>query len=175
MATSPSFLPLRTGCVLSQLDPVTVDNVVTVIRKLPDKQCSTDILPTSLLKKCADELAPFLTHLFNRSLSDGAVPASFKSAFITPRLKKPGLDAAEACSYQPISNLSVISKMLERLVATRLLAYLDESGLMPSYAVCVSSQPLDRDGCSESVVRHSSSARSRRFRCSSAPRFVSGI
>ena len=45
---------------------------------------------------------------------------------------QPGLDAAEACSYRPILNLSVISKMLERLVATRLLAYLDETGLMLS-------------------------------------------
>jgi len=131
-AASPSFLPVRTGCILSELSPVTVDDVIAIIRKLPDKQCSTDILPTSLLKKCADELAPFLTYLFNRSLSDGVVPASFKSAFITPRLKKPGLDAAEACSHRPISNLSVISKMLERLVAIRLLAYLDESGLMPT-------------------------------------------
>jgi len=55
-----------------------------------------------------------------------------RSSFITPRLKKPGLDAAEACSCRPISNLSVISKMLERLFATRLLTYLDESGLIPS-------------------------------------------
>ena len=67
-AASPSFLPVRTGCVLSQLGPVTVEDVIAVIRKLSDKQCSTDIQLTSLLKKCADELAPFLTHLFNRSM-----------------------------------------------------------------------------------------------------------
>ena len=49
---------------------------------------------------------------------------SFKSAYITPLLKKPDLDPAENKSYRPISHLSVLSKTLERLVAHHLLNYL---------------------------------------------------
>ena len=48
-------------------------------------------------------------------LSTGCVPASFKDSFVTPILKKSGLDDASPSSYRPISYLSVISKMLERL------------------------------------------------------------
>jgi len=44
-------------------------------------------------------LAPFIAELFNRSLSKGKFPAIFKEAFITPALKKPGLDAADVSSY----------------------------------------------------------------------------
>jgi len=43
-------------------------------------------------------------------------PATFKEASITPVLKKPGLHATSASSHRPISNLSVLSKLLERLV-----------------------------------------------------------
>jgi len=52
------------------------------VRALPDKQCSLDPMPTSLLKEHIDLLAPFLVELFNRSLSLGVFPASFKIAYI---------------------------------------------------------------------------------------------
>jgi len=41
------------------------------------------------------------------------------------------MDPADVQSYRPISNLSVLSKLLERLVARQLLAYLNTSGLLP--------------------------------------------
>ena len=50
--------------------------------------------------------------------------------------KKADLDPSDARSYRPISNVSVVSKLLERLVAKRMLSYLTSyltsSGLMPS-------------------------------------------
>jgi len=45
-----------------------------------------------------------------------------KSAYITPILKKTDMDPAE--TYRPISNLSVLSKLLERLVSKQLVTYL---------------------------------------------------
>jgi len=82
-------------------------------------------------KKCADVLVPFLCHMLNASLQQGYVPSIFKSAFITPLLKKPDLDSADVKSYRPISNLSVLSKLLERLVARQLLDYLNAHHLLP--------------------------------------------
>ena len=76
-------------------------------------------------------LAPFLVELLNRSLELGVVPSVFKSAYITPLLKKADLDPADAKSYRPISNLTVLSKLLERLVARQLLDYLKSSNLLP--------------------------------------------
>ena len=54
---------------MSVFSPVTVDELHTAIRRLSDKQCDTDLLPTWLFKLCADQLAPFLCRLFNRSFS----------------------------------------------------------------------------------------------------------
>jgi len=56
----------------------------------------------------------------------------FKEAFVTPVIKKPSLDAAEVSSYRPISNLPVISKLLERLVTKQLTDYLRSADLLPS-------------------------------------------
>ena len=69
--------------------------------------------------------------MFNTSLQQGIVPSTFKSAFITPLLKKPDLDSADVKSYRPISNLPVQSKLLERLVARQLLDYLNAQHLLP--------------------------------------------
>jgi len=82
--------------------------VVDAIRRLPDKQSAADPIPTSVLKQIADVIAPFIVEMFNRSLSEGHFPAVFKKAFITPDMKKPGLDAADTSSYRPISNLPVV-------------------------------------------------------------------
>ena len=57
----------------------------------------------------------------------------YKAACITPLLKKTSLDATVVKSYQPISNLSVLSKLLERLVAMQLIDYLKSAKLFPLY------------------------------------------
>jgi len=72
-------------------------------------------------------------NLFNRSLTTGCVPAAFKAAYISPRLKKVDLDSSDVRSYRPISNLSVLSKLLERRVARQLLAHLNSNGLLPRF------------------------------------------
>jgi len=78
-----------------------------------------------------DDLAPFLGYLFNRSLAEGCIPPSQKRALVFPSLKKPNLDTNLCQNYRPISNLSFLSKTLERLVSLQLLPYLEQSGLLP--------------------------------------------
>jgi len=66
---------------------VTVEEVVVAIRKLPDKSCGLDVLPTPQLKLVADLIAPFLCELFNLSLTTATVPEAFMFMYVTPRLK----------------------------------------------------------------------------------------
>ena len=130
-APPPLFTSCPTDCVLSAFRSLTVDDVIAVVRKLPDKQCSSDPIPTRLLKDSVDIIAPYIVELFNRSLSTGSVPMDFKAAYITPLLKKANLDPDDVRSYRPISNLSVMSKLLERLVAQQLVNYLNIAKLLP--------------------------------------------
>jgi len=89
---NPTLSTNRSGVSLVSFTPVSVDDVVSAICRLPDKSSAADPLPVSVMKLVSEEIAPFLTKLFNRSMSAGHFPVAFKDAFITPALKKPGLD-----------------------------------------------------------------------------------
>ena len=60
-----------------------------------------------------------LTEVFNLSLKTNSIPTIWKTATIIPILK-PGKEPTKAASYRPISLLSNISKVLERLVLARI-------------------------------------------------------
>ena len=70
---------------------------------------------TWLVKEMHGLLAPFVALLFNKSLDTGCFPAEFKQAVVRPLLKKSGLDTAEMKNYRPVSNLSFLSKFLEKV------------------------------------------------------------
>jgi len=58
-----SHVPLGTSVV--SFTSVTADDIVSAISRLPDKSSSADLLLLSVMKLVADEIAPFLTELFN--------------------------------------------------------------------------------------------------------------
>jgi hypothetical protein len=131
-STPPDFRSVKSGVAFRAFSPLTTDDVISAVRRLPDKFSAADSIPTSVFKQVIDVIAPFIVALFNRSLAVGHFPAGFKDAFLTPIVKKPGLDITDVCSYRPISNLSVLSKLLERLVALQLRDYLTSADLLPS-------------------------------------------
>ena len=77
----------------------------------PTKSTGPDGISVKTLK---GTIVPSLTRLFNLSLSTGTFPNSWKLAHIIP-VPKSG-DSADPTNYQPISILSVVSKLLERHV-----------------------------------------------------------
>ena len=66
-------------------------------------------------------------HLLTSSLS--TLPINFKEAIVEPILKKESLDHEVYKNFRPISNLSFISKVTEKVVASRLNNHLDEADL----------------------------------------------
>ena len=87
----------------------------------PDKQCDLDPLPTFLLKRCSRALSTTITNIINLSVSTGTFPDSFKHSVLTPLLKKPSLDKEVLSNYRPISNLSLLSKLTEKVVKSSLV------------------------------------------------------
>ena len=131
-APPPTFSAARAGVTFTAFQPLTVDDVISAVRRLPDKSSAADPIPTNILKQVVDPVAPFIAELFNRSLRMGHFPNYFRQAFITPIVKKPNLDPTDVSSYRPISNLPVLSKLLERLVVHQLLDYLTSMDLLPT-------------------------------------------
>ena len=109
----------------------TVDEVRTLLMSTKPKSCSLDPIPTSILFGFMDDVLPFITSMCNKSLLEGQLPLSQRHALVTPILKKDGLDATKVQNYRPISNLTYISKLVERMVCQQLTGFLNESGLLP--------------------------------------------
>lgn len=98
-----------------------------------DKQCPSDPLPMWLVKDVIDTLAPFMTIILSASLSSAEFPSPWKHAIVHPYLKYPGLDPTDVSNFPPVSNLSFLSKLLDRLVNRQLATYFIRSGLLPRH------------------------------------------
>ena len=70
-----------------------------------------------------------ICNIISYSLNSGTVPSIFKQAIITPILKKPSLDPDSLLNYRPISQLPLVSKILERVVSRQLISYLTANNL----------------------------------------------
>ena len=66
-------------------------------------------------------------------MSTGVFPDQFKNCSVHPLLKKSNLDKENLSNYRPISHLSYLSKLTERLVKNRLADHLNENNLMNSF------------------------------------------
>ena len=69
-----------------------VSQVKECILNSGHKSCELDPIPSKLLIECLDSILSSLTGLFNSSLASGIFPQFFKSALVTPILKKRCLD-----------------------------------------------------------------------------------
>src|SRR6218665_350866 len=120
-----------TDCCLPTVNEVTTEEVRRLIITSPPKSCELDPIPTFLLQELLDVLLPLFTMLCNRSIRDGVLPSSQKRSILLPVLKGDGLDAANPVNYRPIANVSFVSKIIEKIVACQLIAYLDRNNLLP--------------------------------------------
>ena len=66
------------------------------------------------------------------SFDEAIVPSGLKRAVLLPRLKKSLLDHELFENFRPVSNLQFIAKAIEKLVAARMLDYLEANELEES-------------------------------------------
>ena len=76
-----------------------------------------------------DILIKPITTIINLSLESGTFPLSFKEAHVTPLLKKSNLPVNKLKNYRPVSNLSFISKIIEKNVSNRLQGHINSNKL----------------------------------------------
>lgn len=106
-----------------------VNEVVTIINGLKDV-CATgwDDIPNNILKRFKLLLAPPLTHIFQLCLANGIFPKLLKKSVVTPIFKAGEKNCVN--NYRPISVLTGLSKILEKIINIRLMKYLEENRLL---------------------------------------------
>ena len=86
-----------------------------------------DLIPTSILKDCVDNLRP-LTHIVNPSLSLSQFPDCLKFPTVTQLLKNPSFERKPKI-YRPVSNLSFLSKLLDQVTIDQLDSHFNNHNL----------------------------------------------
>ena len=115
---------------LHNFEPATEKEVLQIIKASSKASCSLDPIPTHfLVDHLLPVLLPVITDIVNASLSSGIFPELMKIALIKPLLKKITLNPELCKNFRPVSNLSFLSKIVEKVVAARLIHHMSVNGL----------------------------------------------
>ena len=129
-----SDVPENDSCCsgLKSFKVLSEEELHQTIKRMSNKFCELDSIPAWLLKECLPELTPVLLYIVNSSLDTGEFPTTLKHAIIRPVIKKNNVDPDILKNYRPISNLSFVSKLTEKVVLDQLNTYLEENALFSS-------------------------------------------
>jgi len=115
----------------STFKPASESEIFKILFNCPDEQSDSDPIPTWLLKECSALLVvPTVTNIVNLSLNSGNFHHTLKEYVISPLLKKPTLDKDELSNYRPISNPSLLSEKIKRVVKARLSDHLTSNNVL---------------------------------------------
>ena len=81
-----------------------------------------------VLKQLADEIAPCLASIFQRSYDTGKVPSGWKIAHVTPVYKKG--EHYKPSNYRPISLTSIPCKIMEHIIVSNMMRHLETKGIL---------------------------------------------
>ena len=108
------------------------DTILKKISKIkPNKALGLDNISGKLLKDTATVVTPFLNLIFNLSLAEGIFPSDWKNARVSPIYKSGSRD--ECSNYRPISVLSTISKIFEKIVFDQMNEYFASNAILTPY------------------------------------------
>ena len=117
---------------LSQYEPMTTKEFDRLIPSMATKSCKLDAIPTSVLKQIIPSILQIITKIINISLTWGIFVEEWKTAIVHPLLKKVGSELTPL-NYRPVSNLSFLSKLLEKCALQQFNNHCDTNKLLPDY------------------------------------------
>ncbi len=113
-------------------DVISPTHVLDVIKQItPKKSCDKDGISNFLIKFVSLEISTPLAHIFNLSLTLGIYPSEFKTSRVVPIFKNG--DNLSCDNYRPISLVSSIAKVLDKIVAVKLTNHLELNKLLYPY------------------------------------------
>jgi len=96
-----------------------------IIKLSNSKSAGFDNIGPKLIKDVSSIIHDPLVHIFNMSLQNGCVSDKLK---VIPVFKKG--DRSQLTNYRPISLLSIFDKLLEKLMYSKLISYLDQNNIL---------------------------------------------
>ena len=129
--STDSILPTCTT-VFNKFALVSKEELIKIMSVM-NKTCASDPFPTKLLMNHLPAVIDIILHIVNLSISTCIFPSFCKSSIVIPLIKKPGLDSEVLKNYRPVSNLSFLSKIIEKVISTQLVTYIVDNGLTDDF------------------------------------------
>ena len=92
------------------------------------KAYGSDCIPVVVLKNCELELSYILAELFNKYLKESCFPDCWKVSSVVPIFKNVG-ERSTAKNNRPVSLISVVSEVFEKLVNIKIVDHLEKCSL----------------------------------------------
>ena len=126
-----TIMPVCTA-VFDTFQPLSCGVLASIIYKWNRTTCGLDPFPAKLLMSHLSSIINIILRIVNLCFSSGDFPASCNSAIISPLIKKQGLDS-EILNYWPVANLSFISKITEKAIATQIHSHLINNDIVDNF------------------------------------------
>ena len=118
---------------LDKFEPISCKDIQDIVQNLVNKQSAIDVIPCSVFKLVIKELLPALHNIINTSFSTGIFPSILKTSSITPVIKNKNIDTDTFNNYRPISNISIIAKIIEKCVLKQVTNHLHINNLYTTH------------------------------------------
>lgn len=117
----------------TEIESTTDEEILTIIKNLKIKKApGRDNVPNAALKNLPHEGIRALREIFNAALERSYFPHEWKQAAIV-MIHKPNKPKNKTDSYRPISLLSGLSKVYERVIQSRLLSDTEDKNVIPDF------------------------------------------
>jgi hypothetical protein len=103
-----------------------IENIIRSLKAKGSHGC--DGITTKILKISAPFISSPLSYIFNKSMLSGIFPTRLKYATIKPIFKNG--DQKNVANYRPISILPSFSKILEKIMYSRLMTHLETNNIL---------------------------------------------
>ena len=113
------------------LEPVTENEICKIIGTFKNSAAGWNGIKAGIVKHIKEIVCIPLKHICDMSFQSGIFPFELKIANVVPIFKT--IDEMVFSNYRPVSVLPVFSKLLERLVYNRLIAYITNNKLLYEY------------------------------------------
>ena len=141
--TEPNDVPQ-----LSKFSPIHESDLLKIIKAMPTKSCELDYMGTDKIKAVLHTCILSITKIVNLSLDKGAFSNEWKTAIEKPLIKVKKKETTHS-NYRPVSNLSFISKVVERCTLQQLTKHCHNHTLLPHFQ----SAYRKHHGCETSLLK----------------------
>ena len=122
----PKLKPIKENIFLHPTNSIEVARIVSELKT--KKSFGLDDISNVILKGIIGSIKYQLADLINRTMTIGIFPSIFKTALVRPLYKKG--DKREISNYRPISLLSCVSKIFEKVLLNRLVKFFTKHNIL---------------------------------------------